>query len=144
MTTPHNPIVPSREFVGTSRAGAYGDFVVEVDHHVGKILRKIAALGIERNTIVIFTSDNGPVDRTKGYRARWVRGDTAIYGHDSNGPKTTAQVVDDAFPASFVLHDLSKDIEETTDVSRNHPGMVKEMHALLKKYVREGRSNGGR
>jgi hypothetical protein len=45
---------------------------------------------------------------------------------------------------SFVLHDLGKDIEETTDVSRNHPGMVKEMHALLKKYVREGRSNGRR
>ena len=61
-----------------------------------------------------------------------------------NGPKTTAQVVDNAFPVSFVLHDLSKDVEETTDVSRNHPGMVKEMHALLKKYVREGRSNGSR
>ena len=61
-----------------------------------------------------------------------------------NGPKTTAQIVDDAFPVSFVLYDLSKDIEETTDVSRNHPAMVKEMHALLKKYVREGRSNGNR
>jgi len=61
-----------------------------------------------------------------------------------NGPKTTAQVMDDAFPVSFVLHDLGKDIEETTDVSRNHPAMVKEMHALLKKYVREGRSNGRR
>ena len=68
MTAPHNPIVPNAEFVGKSRAGAYGDF------------------GIEQNTIVIFTSDNGPVDRTKGYRARWVRGDTAIHGHDSNGP----------------------------------------------------------
>ena len=66
MTAPHNPIVPNREFVGTSRAGAYGDFVVELDHHVGKIPRKIAEVGIERNTIVIFTSDNGPVDRTKG------------------------------------------------------------------------------
>ena len=86
MTTPHNPIVPNREFVGKSRAGAYGDFVVELDHHVGRILRKIAELGIEKNTIVIFTSDNGPVDRTSGYPARWVRGDTSIYGHDSNGP----------------------------------------------------------
>lgn len=57
-----------------------------------------------------------------------------------NGPKTTAQVVDDAFPVSFMLHDLGKDIEETTDISGDHPGTVKEMHALLKKYVREGRS----
>ncbi|NOX99649.1 MAG: arylsulfatase, partial [Verrucomicrobia bacterium] len=86
MTTPHNPIVPNKEFVGKSRAGAYGDFVVELDHHVGKLLRKIDELGIEKNTIVIFTSDNGPVNRTKGYREKWVRGDTSIYGHDSNGP----------------------------------------------------------
>ena len=71
LTAPHNPVVPNREFVGTSRAGAYGDFVVELDHHVGRILRRITELGIETNTIVIFTSDNGPVDRTRGYRARW-------------------------------------------------------------------------
>jgi len=56
MTTPHNPIVPDREFVGTSRAGAYGDFVVELDHHVGKLLQIIDELGIQNNTIVIFTS----------------------------------------------------------------------------------------
>ena len=61
-----------------------------------------------------------------------------------NGPKTTAQVADDAFPVSFALHDLGKDIEETTDVSRNHPEMVKRMHALLKKYLREGSSVGMR
>ena len=61
-----------------------------------------------------------------------------------HGPRTAAQVVDDAFPVSFVLHDLGKDIEETTDVSGNHPGMVKELHSLLKKYVREGRSNSRR
>lgn len=247
MTTPHNPIVPHKEFVGTSRAGAYGDFVVELDHHVGRLLRKIDDLGIAQNTIVIFTSDNGPVNRTRGYPSRWVRGDTAIYGHDSNGPfrgwkaglqegghrvpffvrwpekikpsgtcqttivfndvlptlaeilsikldaqtaedgesffpaltgearpksfhdaivhnhskgtfairkdffkltvhgpKTTAQVVDNTFPVSFELHDLSHDIEETTDISRDHPEMVKEMHALLKKYVREGRSTSRR
>lgn len=247
MTTPHNPIVPNKEFAGTSRAGAYGDFVVELDHHVGKLLRKLADLGIEKNTIVIFTSDNGPVNRTKGYRQRWVRGDTAIYGHDStgpftgwkggllegghrvpfcvrwpekikaggscsttivfndvlptlaellnlnldnqtaedgqsffkaltgearpasfheaivhnnskgtfairegafkltvNGPKTTEQVLDDDVPVSYVLYDLGKDMHETTDVSRSHPEKVKAMHALLKKYVREGRSNDGR
>jgi hypothetical protein len=61
-----------------------------------------------------------------------------------NGPKTAAQILDDAFPVSFLLHNLREDIEETTDVSRTYPGRVKEMHALLKKYVREGRSNGGR
>ncbi|MFT6619710.1 MAG: arylsulfatase A-like enzyme [Limisphaerales bacterium] len=86
MTTPPNPIIPDRKFFGTSRAGAYGDFVVELDHHVVRILRKLTELGIEKNTLVFFTSDNGPVNRTKGYRARWVRGDTTIHGHDSNEP----------------------------------------------------------
>lgn len=86
MTTPHNPIVPHQKFLGKSRAGAYGDFVVELDHHVGRLLQTLKALKIEENTLVIFTSDNGPVNRTKGYPQRWVRGDTMIYGHDSNGP----------------------------------------------------------
>lgn len=243
MTAPHNPIVPNQEFVGTSRAGAYGDFVAEVDHHVGRILNKLAELGMDKNTIVLFTSDNGPVNRTWGYRARWVRGDTAIHGHDSNGPfvgwkaglqegghrvpffvrwparitpgkrcpttiifndviptlaealkieldadtaedgqsfypallgeasppsfheaivhnhsngsfairkgdfkltvngpKTTTQVLDDDFPVSLVLHDLRNDVEETTDVFQDHQEMAREMLALLKKYVREGRS----
>jgi arylsulfatase A-like enzyme len=58
------------------------------------------------------------------------------------GPTTTAQVVDDAFPVSCELYDLSNDIEETTDVSRNHPKIVNEMHELLKQYVRAGRSDG--
>ena len=245
MTTPHNPIVPDEEFVGKSLAGTYGDFVVELDHHVGRLLRKIADLGIEENTIVIFTSDNGPVNRTNGYSVRWVRGDTAVYGHDSNGPysgwkaglqegghrvpffvrwpekvksgercsttivfndvlptvaemlkinldentaedgesflpaltgeaspvsfheaivhnhsngtfairkgafkltvngpKTTEQILDNSFPVSFELYDLDNDMKETTDVSASHPRMVKEMHALLKKYVRDVPSNG--
>jgi arylsulfatase A-like enzyme len=86
MTTPHNPIVPNEEFVGRSRAGAYGDFVVEVDHHVGRILDKLAELEIAKDTLVLFTSDNGPVNRTRGYNQKWVRGDTQIHGHDSNGP----------------------------------------------------------
>jgi len=86
MTTPHNPIVPNKPFVGKSRAGAYGDFVVELDHHVGRLMRKLTELGIDENTLILFSSDNGPVNRTRGYRQRWVRGDTGVHGHDSNGP----------------------------------------------------------
>ncbi len=244
MTSPHNPIVPGADFIGTSRAGAYGDFIVELDHHVGRILQTLSDLGIDDNTIVIFTSDNGPVDRTAGYPKRWVRGDTSVHGHDSsgpfngwkgglqegghrvpfivrwpdriapnqscsttivfhdilptvaemlnvplnhqtaedglsfykaltgesrpesfheaivhnqsngtfairkgafkltvNGPKTTDQILDDAVPVSFVLHNLDRDIEETTDVSDRHPDVVNHMHALLKNYVQAGRSN---
>ena len=246
MTSPHNPIVPNEAFLGKSGAGAYGDFVVETDHHVGRILDKLTALGIEKNTLVLFTSDNGPVNRTKGYSAKWVRGDVGISGHDSTGPlsgwksnleegghrvpffvrwpesvkpgetcsttivfndviptladmlgrelgsdtagdgrsfypamkgvnrpesfheaivhnqsngtfairegswkltvkgpKTTADLIDDTFPVTaFVLYDLSQDIGETNNIFNEYPGKVASMHALLRRIVKEGRSDG--
>jgi len=60
LPSPHAPIVPSDEYDGKSGAGAYGDYIVETDDMVGKILQTIKDAGIEENTIVIFTSDNGP------------------------------------------------------------------------------------
>jgi len=52
--------------------------------------------------------------------------------------------VDESVSITFKLHDLSQDVEETTDVARDHPEIVKSMHALLKKYVSEGRSTSRR
>lgn len=85
MTAPHNPIIPNKEFTGTSNAGAYGDFISEVDFHVGKILDKLKELKIEKNTLLIFTSDNGPINITKNPE-RWIKGDRNLYGHISNSP----------------------------------------------------------
>jgi arylsulfatase A-like enzyme len=55
---PHEPL--ASEFAGRSAGGAHGDSVEEIDHYVGVILDELTALGIRENTIVIFTSDNGP------------------------------------------------------------------------------------
>lgn len=85
LTAPHNPIVPNQEFYGKGYAGAYGDFIFELDYYVGKVLNKLKELGIDKNTIVIFSSDNGPIDITKNPE-RWIRGDKNIYGHISNSP----------------------------------------------------------
>ncbi len=60
FTSPHAPIVPAPEFVGKSQAGGYGDFVVQTDDTVGRILKAIDDLGARENTIVVFTADNGP------------------------------------------------------------------------------------
>ncbi len=57
---PHVPLYPSKDFAGRSRRGTFGDVVEELDASVGEILAKLVALGIERQTLVIFTSDNGP------------------------------------------------------------------------------------
>lgn len=60
FTAPHAPIVPAAEFAGTSGAGPYGDYVVEVDAAVGAVLRALDEGGLAGDTIVVFSSDNGP------------------------------------------------------------------------------------
>lgn len=57
---PHHPVHASVDFQGKSKGGAYGDCVEELDWSVGEINKKLKELGIEENTLVIFTSDNGP------------------------------------------------------------------------------------
>jgi len=59
FNSPHYPIVPNKEFHGKSMAGYYGDFMVETDAMVGKVLDILEKKGIADNTIVIFTADNG-------------------------------------------------------------------------------------
>lgn len=56
----HVPIFVSKEFAGKSGAGIYGDAMLEVDWSVGEIMKALRELGLERNTLVVFTSDNGP------------------------------------------------------------------------------------
>ena len=59
LTAPHTPVLPRKDFLGTSKAGAYGDFTQELDWSVGQIVKALQAKGIEENTIIIFTTDNG-------------------------------------------------------------------------------------
>ena len=58
--SPHAPIIPNDEFDGKSNAGPYGDFVVETDNAIGKLLDALEQSGQADNTIVIFSADNGP------------------------------------------------------------------------------------
>ncbi len=60
LTSPHFPVVPAPEFKGKSQAGDYGDFVVQTDDYVGRVLAALEQAGVADNTLVIFTSDNGP------------------------------------------------------------------------------------
>ena len=61
---PHNmvhiPLHASSEFVGKSKLGIYGDAIQELDWSTGEILKTLKDLGLDENTLVIFTSDNGP------------------------------------------------------------------------------------
>jgi len=78
LTSPHLPTVPDDPFLGKSKAGKYGDFVFQTDHTVGMIMDAIRKSGKANNTIVIFTSDNGPENIT--YQVQ------KDFGHASAGP----------------------------------------------------------
>jgi arylsulfatase A-like enzyme len=59
-TMPHVPLYCSDKFLGKSGAGIYGDVMMEIDWSVGEITKALKVSGVEDNTLVIFTSDNGP------------------------------------------------------------------------------------
>ena len=59
-TFPHIPLYTNARFEGTSKRGLYGDVVEEIDWSVGEVLKALREHGLDDNTFVIFTSDNGP------------------------------------------------------------------------------------
>lgn len=60
LTSPHYPVVPTAEFRGKSGAGDYGDFVMQTDATVGAVMEALRKHGLAKNTLIVFTSDNGP------------------------------------------------------------------------------------
>lgn len=63
MTAPHAPIIPKSEWIGKSKVSAYGDFVLQVDYEVGRIVNAITNNDRLKNTLIFFTSDNGQSPR---------------------------------------------------------------------------------
>ena len=57
---PHIPLFASKEFLGKSERGLYGDVVQEIDNGIGEIIKTLKEEGLAKNTIIVFTSDNGP------------------------------------------------------------------------------------
>ncbi len=86
LTAPHTPIAPSASFQGRSRATRYGDFVAQVDAHLGAVLDALEETGTAKETIVVFTSDNG----SPGRNGENYEGPTGSCfrdsGHNPSGP----------------------------------------------------------
>jgi arylsulfatase A len=76
-TSPHFPVCPLPEFQGQGECGAYGEFLIETDHHIGRILDFLKRSGIDDQTLIVFSSDNGP---EKVWAAR-----IKEFQHDSRG-----------------------------------------------------------
>ena len=77
MLEPHTPWLPEQQFAGKSGAGPYGDYMVQLDHELGRVLAALRESGMEKDTLVCFSSDNG---------ALWPEADIEKYGHRANGP----------------------------------------------------------
>ncbi len=74
--SPHTPWLPGDDFTGKSGAGLYGDFMMMVDAEIGRILGALEAADMTGDTLVFFSSDNGPV---------WYEKDVERFGHSSVG-----------------------------------------------------------
>jgi arylsulfatase A-like enzyme len=68
---PHTPFKASKKFLGSSKDGVRGDVIQELDASIGAVMQALKQAGVSENTIVIFTSDNGP---TKNVYAKPFRG----------------------------------------------------------------------
>ena len=78
----HTIIDASPEFKGKSAGGLYGDVVEELDHETGRLLDKLDALGLRDNTLVIYTTDNGPWCQSKYYENKKGHPEGSIFWGD--------------------------------------------------------------
>jgi arylsulfatase A-like enzyme len=76
LPSPHTPWLPLPKFRGKSGAGMYGDFVMQIDDVVGQVRDALRKNGLSENTLIFFSSDNGPV---------WYDKDREKFSHDSVG-----------------------------------------------------------
>ena len=85
LTAPHTPIAPSPHFIGKSQAGWYGDYVNQVDWTVGQIQKALQRNQFSKETLLIFTSDNGSPQRN-GVNMSGPIGSVKEFGHDPSRP----------------------------------------------------------
>jgi arylsulfatase A len=78
LAAPHTPVMPTPAFRGRTGIGAYGDFVAETDAAIGQVIDALERSGLSRDTLVLFTSDNGPAPIGGMVEA-------ARHGHDATG-----------------------------------------------------------
>ncbi len=100
---PHTKLAVSKDFKGKSAGGMYGDVIEEIDHNVGRLLDEIKQLGLEDNTYVIFTSDNGPW---------WREGDHAGHCQPLRSAKTSTY--DGGLRIPFIIRAPGKVPAKTT------------------------------
>lgn len=141
----HHPIMPSERMRGTSKLGAYGDFIHDLDYSVGQLMEVLEARGIAENTIFIFTSDNGgdiPTNRPESPENQAIAMGLAPNGQ-LRGDKHT--IYNGGFKVPFVVR-WPKHIEAATHAHPTvstldiFPTIVELLEGTSRGTVRDGRS----
>lgn len=98
LTSPHYPVCPLPQFHGQGDCGGYGEFMIETDYHVGRVVEALRRSGVFENTMVIFSSDNGA---EKSWKQRKVD-----FQHASNGALREGKrsVYEGGHRVPFVVH----------------------------------------
>ncbi len=104
LTSPHYPVVPAAEFKGKTPVGDYGDFVYQTDWCVGQVMEALKRTGADKNTLIIFTSDNGP--EITGEVKPGVYDRVKEYGHNSMGELRGAKrdIWEGGHRVPFIVH----------------------------------------
>jgi arylsulfatase A len=92
LTATHTHITPHKDFRGTSPIGQLGDYINELDFHVGEIMDTLKRLGLDENTVVFFSSDNGgaPNDHSSAGKNLSLRDESLEVAEKAKKAKTTA------------------------------------------------------
>jgi len=109
-TMPHDPAAASEAFAGKSANGSYGDAVEEIDWSTGQIMATLERLGLERHTLVVFTSDNGA-------HKKWGGSNAPLRGYKGNiweGGMRVPCVV--SWPGVVPAHVTSSGLSSTMDL----------------------------
>jgi arylsulfatase A len=115
---------PHERFAGTSKAGPFGDVIHELDWSVGVILEKLKNLGIEDNTLVIFTSDNGGYPRQ--FNGHYPMGPILRGGKGDLVEGGTRVPFVAKWPGKIPAGTVSKEIVSTTDMMATFAAIVEE------------------
>jgi arylsulfatase len=112
LTQPHMPTEASKAFTGTTGNGPFADMLAEIDYNVGRILDAVTAAKIQDNTIIIFTSDNGPEDTIpwRGWAGPW----TGTYVTAMEGSLRVPFII--SWPGKIPAGRVSNEMMHVTDV----------------------------
>ena len=120
---PHLPVRTSEEFMGKSRASLYGDVIETIDWSSGQIMNALQEKGVDRNTIVVFSSDNGPWTNMPprmlhGGVEYWHSGSQSLLrgakGTSYEGGMRVPGII--RWPARIPAHQVSADMASTLDL----------------------------